>query len=395
MRVMMCAAGAALAFFGWAGSASAIYNGRVAAPGEYPAHAALLEDGQVSCNGTLVKPGYVVTAAHCVQDGTKPPLDRDAIKVGLGSNTRAGYGNERLQVPVNVVSVHPEYNGVQSFYDVAVLELDDPVTRITPVRISTPAEAFRWAPGTPGRSLGFGDTQPENVAGGAPSNELRWTDIPVITDKACRQGLGGNRSDFDPGVMVCATNGGVTDNCPGDSGGPLMTRDGAGKWIVFGLSSLGYGCAVPDPGLYTKVGAEPIYSWVQSKMTDAVPDNTNPEVPALKLSKRLKSGKATKIRYSAIEPLRLGFTVERADKGRRSKGRCRKASKRTKRGRRCTRYTRVGGFAHKGVAGANTATLPGRLRGRKLKRGSYRLVVTATDSARNRSDATKIALKVR
>lgn len=42
---------------------------------------------------------------------------------------------------------------------------------------------------------------------------------------------------------------------------------------------------------------------------------------------------------------------------------------------RCVRYTTVGSFTHKDKAGANSFRFTGRLRGRKLKPGSYRLRV--------------------
>ncbi len=56
--------------------------------------------------------------------------------------------------------------------------------------------------------------------------------------------------------MVCAGyESGGRDACQGDSGGPLMTLDAAThRWVLVGVVSAGYSCAVPgQPGIYHKV----------------------------------------------------------------------------------------------------------------------------------------------
>ena len=51
--------------------------------------------------------------------------------------------------------------------------------------------------------------------------------------------------------------GGGKDTCQGDSGGPLYYSDtinSASKFVVAGITSYGYRCAVKDyPGIYTRV----------------------------------------------------------------------------------------------------------------------------------------------
>ena len=92
----------------------------------------------------------------------------------------------------------------------------------------------------------------------------------------------------------------------------------------------------------------------------------------------------TRVLYTLSESAEVRFTVERAARGRKAKGRCRKQTARTRRARRCTRYLKQrGSFSHDGKRGKNRFKFTGRMRGRKLRPGRYRLVATATDAAGN------------
>jgi secreted trypsin-like serine protease len=48
----------------------------------------------------------------------------------------------------------------------------------------------------------------------------------------------------------------VLDTCQGDSGGPLMVFTTSEQWVIVGMTSYGYGCAIPEySGVYTRVVA--------------------------------------------------------------------------------------------------------------------------------------------
>uniref|UniRef100_A0A8B9G6H3 Peptidase S1 domain-containing protein n=1 Tax=Amazona collaria TaxID=241587 RepID=A0A8B9G6H3_9PSIT len=68
------------------------------------------------------------------------------------------------------------------------------------------------------------------------------------------------------GRMLCAGNVQEqkrVDSCQGDSGGPLMCERPGGSWVVYGVTSWGYGCGVKDsPGVYTKVSY--FVPWIKS-----------------------------------------------------------------------------------------------------------------------------------
>ncbi len=93
----------------------------------------------------------------------------------------------------------------------------------------------------------------------------------------------------------------------------------------------------------------------------------------------------TRVSYRLSEAARVTFAVERAAPGIRSRGRCvRRPRRAAANAGRCTRWIpRPGSFAQDASAGANSIRFMGRLRGRSLAAGGYRLVATARDAAGN------------
>lgn len=74
-------------------------------------------------------------------------------------------------------------------------------------------------------------------------------------------------------------------------------------------------------------------------------------------------------------------------KGRKQGSRC--VSKRRK-GKRCTTLKKLkGSFTHQGKPGANSFRFSGRLAGKRLRPGGYRLVGTPTDSAGNKGKSAR------
>ena len=77
------------------------------------------------------------------------------------------------------------------------------------------------------------------------------------------------------------------------------------------------------------------------------------------------------------------FTVARALPGRKSGRRCLKPTTHNRHGKRCTRFARVrGSLTHRDSVGANRVGFTGRLRGRPLAPGRYRLSATPRGSGK-------------
>lgn len=93
----------------------------------------------------------------------------------------------------------------------------------------------------------------------------------------------------------------------------------------------------------------------------------------------------TTVSYRLSKTARVTFTVERSKAGIRRGGRCVKRTRKAPaNARKCKRWVKVkGNFTQNAKAGPNSIRFMGRLRNRALRRGSYRLVVTAKDAAGN------------
>ena len=92
------------------------------------------------------------------------------------------------------------------------------------------------------------------------------------------------------------------------------------------------------------------------------------------------------ISYLDSQPAAVTVAILRAASGvRRGRG-CVKPPKRGVRTRKCTRYVSLGSFTHSGRAGRNSFHFSGRLRGRQLAPGRYRL--NATPRANRQNGAT-------
>jgi len=100
--------------------------------------------------------------------------------------------------------------------------------------------------------------------------------------------------------------------------------------------------------------------------------------------------------YTDSQAATTAFTLRKPQPGIKDKRRgCVKPPrrKRVKRSQRCTRYVAVGSFKHVDRGGANTFHFTGRIRGRKLKPGSYRLDAVPRIGGRNgRTNSVKFRI---
>ncbi|NUR51291.1 MAG: serine protease [Hamadaea sp.] len=195
----------------------------------------------VSCAGALVRPRFVLTAAHC------------AGATGKNTKIRVTAGTHDLKDPrakvVNSVYVHraPGFSGVTGGRDWAVVKLRDPLNLPT-LRLSGGGDDYGTF-----TIMGWGTTSENSFTA---ERRLRTAKVPMVADGACSDAYAEAGYDFHPDEMICAGDirrGGV-DTCQGDSGGPMVKRAHDGQFVEIGIVSWGVGCARKAyPGVYTEV----------------------------------------------------------------------------------------------------------------------------------------------
>ena len=262
-------------------------NGTGATQGEYPAQGWLRVDESggtgfdFSCGGTLVGPRHFLTAAHCATNAAGLALPATGFNVRLGNIDRTPaapdeYTGVRVEVP-------DEYGDPPSLgdsggrgHDVAMVTLNRPAG-YQPMRVVDLGEDALWRPATPGPTIpstiiGWGAT----FLGDPDGSDLLLENaagVPMRTDADCAAAYqdydAPGTNAFEPATMVCAGNGNG-DTCQGDSGGPLMVGDGSGGRVLVGDTSWGEGCnEAAFPGVYARLGSEPLNSWVHENMPEA------------------------------------------------------------------------------------------------------------------------------
>ncbi|MDQ3631189.1 MAG: hypothetical protein M3417_07995, partial [Actinomycetota bacterium] len=104
--------------------------------------------------------------------------------------------------------------------------------------------------------------------------------------------------------------------------------------------------------------------------------------------------RGTVLRFGSSVPAQVEFLLDRRLTGRRVAGRCRRTTRRNRGSQRCGYYAEAGSFSRAATVGVNSIGFSGRIDGRALRPGIYRLSLTAVDANGIRSAAQRLRFRV-
>lgn len=279
-----------------------VFGGREAAKDAYPFQVALLASNALDespqsqfnaqfCGGSLIAPGWVLTAAHCLVD-SGAPIPAGVVTALVGATSL----DEGKRHAVAEVIVHPGYSETTLDNDIGLLRLaedaDAPVIAVTDAdREDGAATVIGWGRMDNGY---FPATLMEaeieltaNAACNAGMKEIYARDLDMILQayaprlrysvaavSDATKEIVASMSDPLTGNMLCAgTTDGARDACNGDSGGPLFAVED-GKPVQVGIVSWGEGpmdaeaaCGHANAyGVYTRLAN--YRDWVAQKMAN-------------------------------------------------------------------------------------------------------------------------------
>ncbi|XP_061745375.1 coagulation factor VII-like [Nerophis ophidion] len=246
-----------------------IVGGNECPKGECPWQVLLLHKGKGFCGGVILKPTWILTASHCMEDA-----DVRFLSIVAGEhNTEVMEGTEQV-IQVAEILMHELYVKTTADNDIALLRLTAPIV-YTPYAVAaclptkSLAERELWAVSMHTVS-GWG----RRAENGPTSHLLRRLSVPRIRTQQCVEESGVALTDN----MFCAGYiQGQQDSCKGDSGGPLVTQYKKTTFLL-GIVSWGKGCARPGHyGIYTRISN--YLQWIHNRTATAQQPTNNTQLP--------------------------------------------------------------------------------------------------------------------
>lgn len=235
------------------GIISGIVGGVQANIGEFPYFVEYGLGSSTNCGATLIHEDIALGAAHC----------RTPRFVYIKGNTLDRRAGDEVKSVIHSV-IHPKYKINNHFggntleYDYLILKLNstlvDSNVRPTKLRLTEPNSTETFV------AVGYG----RNCSDCESSHDLLKVELSYVDHEDCNANGMYNDSLIES-IHLCASSF-RNDTCLGDSGGPLLDKQGN----IVGITSFGSGdCANGQyPGVYSRINNPAIHKWIQHQICE-------------------------------------------------------------------------------------------------------------------------------